>query len=373
MNAADLIKEDNKAKRICKSESNLSYIGPFQYKVTIRRRGFPTICKTYDDIYEALQFRDKTNTDMRLGTHQDSSTAKKTILGEILDRYATEVVPIITSTEKYSRQLQSRIRNISSQPIGQVLLAELGPAHLQAYRDTRRQQVKRKTVKEELSEISRVIEYARHEWHIHLPQGNPVNVKLLLKHIPNDRTERQPIRSTELEQQLLDSCSEYGDKHSLRDLVELGLRTGMRRTQLVNLNWEHIYLDEKIAYVHNKDRRNDGQEFIQVPLLPEAITVLNRIGPKKTGSVFIYSSPDSVTKALARVRAKHVDIPDFELITPHTLRHTVVHRLKKAGIPSEVAKLVTGHKTDQMHTHYGKLQAKDVVEMLNPIFNKPSL
>ncbi len=360
----DLINADRRAKRICETERNLDYVGAFQYKATIRRRGFSTASKTFDDVDAACDWRNRKLHEMNSGQYVDERAAKTTTLASILKRYAKEVAPLITSREKYARQLSSKLHKIADRPIGDVLLAELAPAHLQAFRDERKQEVRRKTLKEDLSEISRVIEYARFEWHLSMPQGNPVNVKLLLKHIPNDRVERKPIRSDSLIEKLLIACGKYGDGHSLKDLVELGLETGMRRTQLVELLWENIFLDEKIAYVINKDRRSDGQALVGIPLLPKAVDVLRRIGEKNSGKVFIYNDPSSVTKAMSRVRLRNKDIPDFELITPHVLRHTMIHKMKKQGVPSEIAKVVTGHKTDQMHNHYGKLTAEDVVEMI---------
>jgi len=344
-------------------EKNIMMIGPYQYRVQIRKKGYSIATQTFEAFDDALAYRDKILMDIRRGEYKSSVEAKHTTLGDVLQRYASEVVPKVTTEEKYARQLKSRLLKIKSYAIGDVALSELDVIHLQSFRDIRRSEGrKRKTLKEDLSEIKRVIEYARHEWHIYMPKGNPVDVKLLLLHIANDAKKRRPIKSEGLEAVLLKACSEYGDKHTLHDVVELGLKTGMRRGQLVHLLWENIYLDESIAYVVNKDRKTDNESLVGIPLSSAAVSVLKRVGVKPSGKVFCYTSPDTVTKAIARIRAKdeYKDIPDFEFITPHVLRHTVVHKLKKAGVSKEVAKLVTGHKTDQMYGHYGKLDASDI-------------
>ena len=136
----------------------------------------------------------------------------------------------------------------------------------------------------------------------------------------------------------------------------------MRGLPLVHLLRENIYLDESNAYDVNKDRQTDNESLEGIPLSSAAVSVVKRIGIKSSGKVFCYTSPDTVTKAIARIRSKdeYKHIPDFEFVTPQVLRHTVVYKLKRAGVSKEVAKLVTGHKTDQMYGHYGKLDASDV-------------
>jgi len=357
---------DRRAKRICQSEQNLSYVAKLQYKVTIRKKGFGTACKTFDDVDDAVAWRNIKIREMQTGQFRDEKKARTTTLADILKRYANEVVPIITTSETSAKKLVHRINKLSERAIGEITLDKLHPVHIQSFRDERKLEVKRKTLKEDLSEISRVIEYARFEWGITMTQGNPVNVKLLLKHVPADHKTRQPIKSPAIEKKFIQACEDYGDGHTLRDLVEFALETGMRRTQLISLRWENIDFDRRIAKVLNKDRKNDGQEYIEVPLLLDAIKVLNKIGVKDKGAVFAaFSDPASVTRAMARVREQNKHIKEFADITPHTLRHTMVHKLKKKGVRPEIAKIITGHKTDQMHAHYGKLDAEDVISILD--------
>jgi len=249
------------------------------------------------------------------------------------------------------------------------------PQHFNAFRDQRRAEtrlvkgkekhISRKTIKDEESLMRRVLEYAEDEWAINLPKGNPVDVRRIMKHIPNDAVKKEAISSTDIEEQLLKACAEYGDGHSLKDLVELGLATGCRRGELVTLKWENIYLDERIMQVRNKDRRNDGNPYRHVPLNKRSMEVLNRIGVMSSGDVFIYTNADSVTKALSRVREKNKNIPDFEFITPHTLRHTAVTRAQQKGLNPAQVQAMSGHKTTQMLDNYTHLRAEDVVDLLD--------
>jgi len=343
----------------------ISLRGPYQYKIQIRKRGVETITATFETIEEARLFRDQKLLDIQIGTNRPTQKAQHMTLGELLELYAKEVVPSLCTNETSCRQLQSRIRYIKNYKVADVVMMKLNKGHLQLYRDVRLKidTCRRKTVKEDLSEIRRVIDYAMDEEGINLPHGNPVNVRKLLKRVQNDAVERKAIRSADLEATLLKACSKYGDKHTLHDLVNLGLRTGMRRGQLVHLLWENIFLDESIALVINKNRKRDNKELIEVVLTKAAVEILSDIGEKRKGKVFCYTHPCTVTTALARIRAKpeYRKIPDFELITPHVLRHTAAFRLKGSGISNEMAMLVTGHKSYKVFDDYGKMKARDVV------------
>jgi integrase len=118
--------------------------------------------------------------------------------------------------------------------------------------------------------------------------------------------------------------------------------------------------------VRNKDRKRDGNTLRDVPLGKRALDVLERIGIQDEGPVFpVYSKPDSVTRALARVRKDHPDIPEFEFITPHVLRHTAVTRAQQKGLSPAQVQAMSGHKTTQMLDNYTHLQAQDVVDLID--------
>jgi len=352
-----------KKKYPCTVDNCISLRGPYQYRVQIRRRGFKIDTMTFETIDEARLYRDKILSDINTGGYKSTNKAKHTSLRDLLIWYTSEIVPSLCVSNEYVKQLQSRILHINNYDVADIMLLDLQSKHLQYYRDARlKEGRKRKTIKEDLAEICRAINWGIDEYDINLPYGNPVDVKRLLKRLKNDAFVREPIRTEGLETILLKACSEYGDGHTLHDIVNLGLRTGMRRGQLVKLLWENIFLDDHIAKVINKNRKRDNIQLIDVVLSDAAVEVLKNIGEKKTGKVFCYTSPATVTKALERIRnkAEYKAIPDFELITPHILRHTAAFRLKQSGVSKDVAKLVTGHSSDSIFENYGKLQASDV-------------
>jgi len=342
-----------------------------QYRLEYRPKGYPRFDKVFRDIDQAMEIHAKLKS-MYKGGILEAAQHEDPSLADLLKRYSEEVIDKISS---YPSREKSRLNKLAEYDVAKMKIGKLTRQHFNAWRDIRRAEVRivkgqpkpisRKTIKDELSLMRRVLEYAEDEWAVFLPKGNPIDVRRIMRRIENDKVKRQAIPSPDIETKLLEACTAYGDGHSLRDLVELGLVTGCRRGELVELDWKNVFIDERIMKVRNKDRKHDGKSLRDVPLGKRALAVLDRIGVAENGPVFIYTNPDSVTKALARVREKHPDIPDFEFITPHALRHTSVTRLQKKGLTPAQVMAAHGHKTTQMLDNYSHVQAKDVVDLID--------
>ncbi len=364
----DALAYDRRAKRLLEGYRGIRRIGFMQYRLQYRPKGFRPFDRVFRDIDQAIEMHSKLKAMYQSGLLEPTEHFTATLKG-LLQRYSDEVVPKISS---YPSREKSRLRKLCSYDIAKVLAHKLARQHFNAWRDIRRSEtslrkgvekpISRKTIKDELSLIKRVLEYAEDEWAIELPKGNPIDVRRIMRRIENDKVEKKAIASPDIEAKLLEACAKYGDGHSLRDLVELGLATGCRRGELAGLCWENIFIDERIMRVRNKDRKHDGKQLRGVPLGPRALAVLKRIGIQDNGSVFIYTNPDSITKAMSRVRKKHPDVPDFEFITPHSLRHTAITRQQKKGLSPAQVQAMSGHKTTQMLDNYTHLQAEDVIE-----------
>lgn len=362
---------DRRAIRMLEGYRGIRRIGFMQYRLQYRPKGFPCFDRVFRDIDQAFEVHASLKAMYKSGT-LEPTTYKQATLGGLLKRYSDEVVETISS---YPDRERSRLSKLAEYDIAKIPASKLTRQHFNVWRDVRRGEsrvvkgvskpISRKTIKDELSLMKRVLEYAEDEWALNLPKGNPIDVRRIMRRIPNDKEERKAITSQDVEKRLLEACAAYGDGHSLHDFVELGLATGCRRGELVGLTWENVFIDERIMKVRNKDRKRDGKDQRDVPLGKRALSVLERIGVLSHGPVFIYSNPDSVTKALARIREKHPDIPDFEFITPHVLRHTAVTGAQKKGLTPSQVRAMSGHKTTQMLDNYTHVAAKDVVDLID--------
>ncbi len=93
-----------------------------RFHVQIRKRGFPSITKTFSDRKTAETFIKGTESKMERGVFLDSSLADETTISELLERYKREILP----AKKGANQELSRI-TILNRELGQHKLGRLQP------------------------------------------------------------------------------------------------------------------------------------------------------------------------------------------------------------------------------------------------------
>jgi len=342
------------------------------YRVQVGKRisGKYTVLfsQTVDTYEDAAVIEAKAKRQLKQGDLGCYKATSQITLGDLLLRYKNEVVPEIT---QYPKREYSKIDALMRRKMAKVKVVRLKSSHFADYRDERRQEkgrgrdrISRKTIKEELSLMRRILEYAKSNWEIVLPDdGNPINVEMLLKTIRNDRKKRKPLprnskgKSFEFERKLIKACENYGDGE-LALFVRLAIETACRRSALIDLRWEKINVEQRFATVRKKGQE---AETYNVPLSRRAIATLKRLGIKKRGKVFSWTHPDSVNNAIKRACKR----AGLQHTTPHQFRHEGTTRAQAKGLTAAQTKAVTGHSTTQMLDNYGHLDAVDVVDFLD--------
>jgi len=149
----------------------------------------------------------------------------------------------------------------------------------------------------------------------------------------------------------------------LRDFIELALNTGCRKSELLNLKWDHVDLSTRLLYL---EQTKNG-EWQTVPINEDARRVLvqrmrlrDEVCPETPWVFFHLTSAfnakvgdkvKSVRKAFATA-CRRVGITDFHI---HDLRHTFASWLVRNGTPLfEVSKLLR-HASIQMTERYAHL------------------
>src|SRR5699024_7015393 len=108
-----------------------------KWKAVIRRKGYPTVAKTWRTKRDAQQWATAVEDEMRRGSFIRRTPSGRTTLSEALDRYLREVVP----TKKASAQAgnRSQAEHLRSF-LGDYGLAAVTPDLVAAYRDKRLQE-----------------------------------------------------------------------------------------------------------------------------------------------------------------------------------------------------------------------------------------
>ena len=179
----------------------------------------------------------------------------------------------------------------------------------------------------------------------------------LVNPVSQIRRPRNPeSRERRLQLGELEKILEHTDSPMLGPVVRFALETGMRRGEIVAMQWEHV--DAKKRTLRIPETKTGKSRT--VPLTTEALRILNDLPRRLDGSIWGMTDPHTMTRAFERA-CKRAKISD---LTFHDLRHEATSRFFEKGLnPMQVA-AITGHKTLQMLKRYTHLKAEDLAEML---------
>lgn len=146
----------------------------------------------------------------------------------------------------------------------------------------------------------------------------------------------------------------------LRQAAEFTLATGLRENNVLELTWDQIDLQRRVAWLHADQMK--GKQPLGVPLNDEALAVLaERRGIHKR---WVFGNPDyPLTKAsnrawYAALRAARLS-GKFRW---HDLRHTWASWAVMSGVRLEVLQRLGGWKTAQMVQRYAHLSSEHLAQ-----------
>ena len=321
-----------------------------KYQARIHRRGVGFISKTFLTRSNALGWARQAEVNVeRLALGPRCPT-----LGELVDRYADEVSP----RKKNARSEKYILTAWKDSPFGARPADSVTPALFARWRDERLAAgAAGSTVRNHLNTLSAVYRHAVTEWGFH-QLTNPV---AQLKRPSPGKSRTRRVSDEEINALLSVTWSP-----SLAPLVRLAIHTGMRLSELLNLQWRHINLASQTAYL--PDTKNGHART--VPLSSSAVEILTSLRKavvqRLDGRVFDLT-PHAATVAFARAcRRLHKETAgkygtDLRF---HDLRHEAVSRLIEQGLnPMEVAS-ISGHRSIQMLARYTHLKAASLAKRL---------
>jgi len=159
-----------------------------------------------------------------------------------------------------------------------------------------------------------------------------------------------------------------------RNMIALGLMTGLRQGELLGLKWDDIDFENGLLVVRRTVHRGTigtpkNNKFRSVSLCDHAIVALNELKHRKGSWVFSndYGMPltDGQCKwPLIRAYTR----AGIQKVTWHMLRHTFASHLVMGNVPIIAVQELLGHATLDMTLRYSHLSpgfAKNEVQVLN--------
>jgi integrase len=134
----------------------------------------------------------------------------------------------------------------------------------------------------------------------------------------------------------------------LSPMVLLALNTGLRRGELVALEWSDVNLQTKDLLVRAAAAKSAQSRH--VPLNKEAATILTRWKKQSGGEGRVFNVRDVKTAWLALMKAAKIERFNF-----HDLRHTFASKLVMAGVDLNTVRELLGHAEMKMTLRYAHL------------------
>lgn len=249
--------------------------------------------------------------------------------------------------------------------------AELTPLDLRGYVSALHDAGYAKTsISRRLASLRTFFKFAQRE---ELAESNPA------KPLRNPRPDRKlpHFLSTQEVGKLLDAPP-ANDPQGLRDraILEVMYSAGLRVSELVGLNVGSIDLEEGVARVRGKGRKER-----LAPIGSFALRAVQRylkvrvISPKEPagsqGPLFTNRFGQRLTtRSVGRMLEKHLQVSGLDSrTTPHTLRHSFATHLLDAGADIRSVQELLGHKslvTTQIYTHISTAGLRAVYEKAHP-------
>jgi integrase len=317
-----------------------------KWQARVIREGYPDQNKTFETKVDAEKWARSVESEIDKGQFANISEAQRTTLGDLIERYLVEVTPLM----KGATEDTIRLKAIKRKPIARWSMANLSAARIATYRDERLKEVSAGTVIRELAYLSAIINHARREWGINVP--NPV--QMVRK--PQSPQARSRVLADEEVSKLLQALEPTGRRsHWTKPAVQLALATAMRRGELLSLRWEHIDLKGRTAFL--PDTKNGDSRT--VPLSSVAVQVLAELPRHISGTVFPVQAFTLDAAFKRGVRRAGLDGVRF-----HDLRRTAITRMaEKLPNVIELA-AVSGHKSLMVLKRYYRPSAVDLAKKL---------
>jgi integrase len=300
------------------------------------------------------------------------------VLGEIAERRWFERLPgeEKTFTEMIAKYLKEhsarnktpkshdRDRQLANHLIrffGDSILTEITPRSISEYKVKRRDEgASPRTINYELALMSHAFNLAIKEWE--WLKDNPV--RKVSREKVNNIIERW--MTYEEEQKLLNASIEW-----LRPILILGIETGLRQDELLNLKWSNVDLFRKTLTI--LEQKNKGKDIL--PLSEKAMEVLKaraKVRSINNDLVFFNRNGNRIdARDLLRAFYSATKKAKIENLRWHdATRHTFATRLVQAGVDLYTVQKLGRWKTTQMvmrYAHHYPESLRRGVEILDKV------
>ena len=143
----------------------------------------------------------------------------------------------------------------------------------------------------------------------------------------------------------------------LQDVIRFAYYTGWRSGEILTLEWRDIYEDE-IRLRQETVKNDEGRVILLVGEIAKIIERREQERVEACPYVFHKKGKRIVKYTYYWQKARTAAGLPEKLV--HDFRRTAARNMDEAGVPRQVAKEITGHKTDSMYNRYRIVPTRDI-------------
>lgn len=330
-----------------------------KYRARVIKREHPTYSKTFNTRIEAVKWARGIEAQIDNGTLLPEEKSRPCFLNIN--------TPFKVATEEYIRTHTVHKRNYKSETFiinkltnhwGDLPIKDVGKERVLQLRDGLLASNRTgATINKYYNAISKIFQMLQNEWSLQV--DNPVKG---IKRMPASPSRIKRITGETLE--ILMQSAKESAPLLFTQILKIALETGMRRSELMGIEWKDVDLNNRRVYLHT----TKNGESRQVLLTKRAVAIFKEISKTSPDKVFPVSlcwlrRYFEKTRAKAKKNWKTGGVNPFEDIKYHDLRHEALSKLSDAGLNVIELSQISGHRVLSMlqvyvHPSYEAIFAK---------------
>lgn len=247
---------------------------------------------------------------------------------------------------------------------GGMWIHEISSFHIAGYKKLRQNGMVTNTTNLHLSLLRRMLNLAK-RWKIKLGDEvqNIVNPEEHFDRVP----ERKRVLTDEEEEKLFKELSS-----KLQRIVIIALNTGMRKMEILSLEWKDADLDKREVLIITEKSKTEKER--RIPLNDEALKSFQALKVENGSSQYVFPSSNSKTEYMTGIQkpfklaCKKAEIKNLHF---HDLRRTFGTRLHYAHVPLYHIMLLLGHSDLKTTQRYLRLKNEEDLKGAVSVLDKP--
>lgn len=359
--------------------------GKKTYHVQVRIKGLPPQTQSFDTKTVAKQWAAQVETELRAGRYMSRVEAQRHTVKEFLEKYRDEVLIPTKPKELRSQgpQLEWWIKKL-----GAYSLADLTPAAIAKCRDellqtplpsksTKKKAVEGEETKPRFRKPATVVRYMAllsHAFNIAVKEWQWMQESPMPK-VTKPKVNNERIRYlSDDEQTRLLGAAKISANRFLHTILITALSTGMRYSEIMNLRWRDMLVDDEDEFGLILLKTTKNGEPRGVPLVKNAYVAIKAMRAEHAkqhrghvkGDALLFPSEDDANIPVEIRKAwetamRRAEIADFRF---HDLRHTAASYLAMEGATAPEIAEILGHKSLQMVKRYSHFNKAHITKLM---------